>query len=46
MGGGEPLEIPKGIVRVIRVTPVKMVYHHNSHGIKNAHWVAEDAHYE
>jgi nitroimidazol reductase NimA-like FMN-containing flavoprotein (pyridoxamine 5'-phosphate oxidase superfamily) len=38
--GGEPLEIPKGILRVIRVTPQKMVYHHNSNGIKNAHWVA------
>ena len=39
--GGDPLEIPKGILRVIRVTPNKMVYHHNSNGIKNAHWTAD-----
>ena len=38
--GGEPLKIPKGILRVIRVTPNKMVYHHNSNGIKNAYWTA------
>jgi nitroimidazol reductase NimA-like FMN-containing flavoprotein (pyridoxamine 5'-phosphate oxidase superfamily) len=36
--GGEPLKIPKGILRLIRVTPSKMVYHHNSNGIKNAYW--------
>ncbi|MFC1591433.1 pyridoxamine 5'-phosphate oxidase family protein [Thermodesulfobacteriota bacterium] len=36
--GGGPLEIPKGLLRLIRVTPTKMVYHHNSKGIKNAHW--------
>ncbi len=36
-----PVEIPKGIVRAIRVTPTKMVYHHNSNGIKNAYWVAD-----
>ncbi len=39
--GGAPLEIPKGILRVIKVTPNKMVYHHNSNGIKNAHWTAD-----
>jgi nitroimidazol reductase NimA-like FMN-containing flavoprotein (pyridoxamine 5'-phosphate oxidase superfamily) len=39
--GGEPLEIPKGILRVIKVTPNKMVYHHNSNGIKNAHWTPD-----
>ena len=39
--GGDPIEIPKGIVRVIRVTPTKMVYHHNSNGIKNAFWFAD-----
>ncbi|MCX5896490.1 MAG: pyridoxamine 5'-phosphate oxidase family protein [Proteobacteria bacterium] len=38
---GGPVQIPKGILRLIRVTPTKMVYHHNSKGIKNAHWVAE-----
>ena len=36
-----PVEIPKGIVRAIRITPAKMVYHHNSNGIKNAYWVAD-----
>ena len=35
---GGPLEIPKGLLRAIRVTPTKMVYHHNSKGIKNARW--------
>lgn len=38
---GGSLEIPKGILRMIRVTPTKMVYHHNSKGIKNAHWEAK-----
>lgn len=41
---GSPVQIPKGILRVIRVTPTKMVYHHNSRGIKNAHWNAETSH--
>jgi hypothetical protein len=36
----DPVEIPKGLLRVIRVTPTKMVYHHNIRGIKNAHWQA------
>ena len=36
-----PVEIPKGILRVIRVTPTKMVYHHNNNAIKNAYWVAD-----
>jgi len=36
--GGEPIEIPRGVLRVIRVTPTKMVYHHNANGIKNAYW--------
>jgi uncharacterized pyridoxamine 5'-phosphate oxidase family protein len=39
-GGGKPLEIPKGLLRMIRVTPTKMVYNHNIKGIKNAHWKA------
>ena len=38
---GSPVEIPKGILRVIRVTPTKMVYHHNNNGIKNAYWIAD-----
>jgi len=39
MGG--PVDIPKGLLRVIRVTPTKMVYHHNNKGIKNAYWTAD-----
>ncbi len=39
---GSPVQIPKGILRLIRVTPTKMVYHHNKMGIKNAHWVADE----
>jgi len=39
--GGKPIEIPKGAIHLIRVTPTKMVYHHNRKGIKNAHWNAE-----
>jgi hypothetical protein len=35
---GSPVEVPKGILRMIRITPNKMVYHHNIKGIKNAHW--------
>ena len=36
-----PVEIPKGILRAIRVTPTKIVYHHNNNGIKNAYWAAD-----
>jgi hypothetical protein len=36
----DPVEPPKGLLRVIRVTPTKMVYHYNIRGIKNAHWQA------
>ncbi len=35
--GGE-IKIPKGILRLIRVTPARMVYHHTSKGIKHAVW--------
>jgi nitroimidazol reductase NimA-like FMN-containing flavoprotein (pyridoxamine 5'-phosphate oxidase superfamily) len=38
--GGKPLEIPKGALHLIRVTPTKIVYRHNKKGIKNAHWNA------
>jgi uncharacterized pyridoxamine 5'-phosphate oxidase family protein len=38
---GEPVKIPKGILRMIRVTPTKMVYHHTSKGIKYAYWKAK-----
>ncbi|MFC1669920.1 pyridoxamine 5'-phosphate oxidase family protein [Spirochaetota bacterium] len=37
----DPIEMPKNLLRVIRVTPAKMNYHHNSKGIKNACWEAE-----
>ena len=37
---GFPIELPKGTVRMIRVTPTKIVYHHNNKGIANAHWEA------
>jgi hypothetical protein len=35
---GVPVEIPKGLLRMIRVTPTKMVYHHTVKGIKHALW--------
>jgi len=35
---GFPIELPKGTVRMIRVTPTKIVYNHNSKGIANEHW--------
>lgn len=38
---GAPVEFPKGIMRMIRITPTKMVYSHNKNGINNAHWTAE-----
>ena len=38
--GGSPMEFPKGMTRMIRVTPTKMVYNHNNKGIANAHWEA------
>ena len=38
---GGPIKMPKGIMRVIRVTPTKMVYHHTIKGIKHAIWEAE-----
>jgi len=37
---GGSIEIPKGLVKMIRVTPTKMVYHHNAKGIKHALWEA------
>ncbi len=38
---GKPVVFPKEIMRLIRITPSKMVYSHNKKGIANAHWVAE-----
>jgi hypothetical protein len=29
------------MMKIIRVTPTKMVYYHNNKGISNAHWEAE-----
>jgi hypothetical protein len=38
---GFPIELPKGTVRMIRITPTKIVYHHNNKGIANAQWEAQ-----
>ena len=38
--GDKPIEIPKGAIHLIRITPTKIVYHHNRKGIKNSHWSA------
>jgi len=35
------IEMPKGLLRMIRVTPTKIVYCHNIKGISNAHWKAK-----
>ena len=37
---GSPIKIPKGVLRLIKVTPTKMVYHHTMKGIKHAVWEA------
>jgi hypothetical protein len=34
----EPIEMPKGLLRMIRVTPTKMVYNYHKKGIANAYW--------
>ena len=36
-----PIEFPPGMMRIIRVTPAKMVYYHYNKGIANACWEAE-----
>jgi uncharacterized pyridoxamine 5'-phosphate oxidase family protein len=38
---GVPVKIPKGLLRMIRVAPTKMVYHHSVKGIKHARWEAK-----
>ena len=38
---GFSIDLPKGTVRMIRVTPTKIVYHHNNRGIANAYWEAK-----
>ena len=37
---GKPVQFPSGIMRLIRVNPFKMVYHHFNKGIGNARWEA------
>ena len=37
---GKPAQMPKGIMRLIRVTPQRMVYFHYNKGIGNAIWEA------
>jgi len=37
---GSPVQMPPGIMRLIRVSPTKMVYHHYNKGIGNAIWDA------
>jgi nitroimidazol reductase NimA-like FMN-containing flavoprotein (pyridoxamine 5'-phosphate oxidase superfamily) len=37
---GGPVKFPPGMMRVIRVTPYKMVYYHYNQGIANASWEA------
>ena len=38
---GFSIELPKGTVRMIRITATKIVYHHNNKGIANAHGEAQ-----
>jgi hypothetical protein len=38
---GRAFTFPKGILRLIRVRPVRMVYHHTIKGIKHAVWEAQ-----
>ncbi|KPJ61907.1 MAG: hypothetical protein AMJ42_00635 [Deltaproteobacteria bacterium DG_8] len=38
---GISIEFPKGMLRIIRVIPTKMIYYHNKKGISNAHWEAK-----
>jgi hypothetical protein len=37
---GGSVEIPKGILRMIRITPTRMVYHHTAKGLKHVVWEA------
>ena len=38
---GDPVEFPPGMMRIIRVSPIKLVYYHYNKGIANARWEAE-----
>ncbi|MCX8043495.1 MAG: pyridoxamine 5'-phosphate oxidase family protein [Desulfobacterota bacterium] len=40
---GAPVVFPPGMVRVIRITPLKIVYYHYRKGIARACWEAEQA---
>jgi hypothetical protein len=33
-----PIEFPPGMMRIIRITPTRMVYYHYNKGIANAQW--------
>jgi nitroimidazol reductase NimA-like FMN-containing flavoprotein (pyridoxamine 5'-phosphate oxidase superfamily) len=37
---GVPITFPKGMLRIIRIAPTKMVFYNNKNGISNAHWEA------
>ena len=37
---GGPIKFPPGMMRIIRVTPTRMVYYHYNKGIANARWEA------
>ena len=36
-----PLEFPPGMMRIIRITPTKMVYYHYNKGIANGQWAVQ-----
>lgn len=38
---GKPAKMPEGIMKLIRVTPIKIVYFHYNKGIGNALWEAD-----
>ncbi|RMF97121.1 MAG: pyridoxamine 5'-phosphate oxidase family protein [Candidatus Schekmanbacteria bacterium] len=35
---GTPLNVPKGLSKIIRIIPYEIVYYHNNRGIYAAHW--------
>lgn len=37
---GGPIEFPPGMMRIIRITPTRMLYYHYNKGIANACWEA------
>jgi hypothetical protein len=44
MGITSGIPLPRDLLRLIRVTPTKMVYHHTMKGIKHALWEAAHKH--